>query len=89
MLNEEPTAIRRRRAKAESTVMRPQTSKDEAAVNVESSIGGMRKQGEWLSGLKGSDEVSEVVREHRPDASGKSPVTLSKASLNGVEVLSI
>jgi hypothetical protein len=52
---------------------------------------GMRQQGEWPSGLKGSDEVSEVAREDRPDESGKSPVTPSKATLigkKGIEHLS-
>jgi hypothetical protein len=59
--------------------------KEELAVNVEHSIGGMRQPGEWLSGLKGSSEVSEVAREDRPEESGKSPVTPSKAPVIGKE----
>jgi hypothetical protein len=61
--------------------------KEELAVNVnvERSIGGMRQPGEWPSGLKGLDEVSQVAREDRPEESGKSPVTPSKAPLIGKE----
>jgi hypothetical protein len=39
--------------------------------------------GEWRSGLKGSDEVSEVAREDRPDESGKNPLRPSKTPLIG------
>jgi hypothetical protein len=46
---------------------------------------GMRQQGEWPSGLKESDKVSEGAREARPDESGKRPVTPSKALLIGEE----
>jgi hypothetical protein len=35
--------------------------KNKSAVNAERSIGRMRQQGESASGLKGSDEVSEVA----------------------------
>jgi hypothetical protein len=47
----------------------------------------MRQQGEWPSGLKELDEVSEVVREDRPDESGKRPATPSKARLIGKEAI--
>jgi hypothetical protein len=47
------------------------------AVNVAGSIGWMRQQE--------ADEVSEVARAHRPDESGKTPVTLPKASQIGEE----
>jgi hypothetical protein len=59
--------------------------KNKSAVNAERSIVGMRQHGEWRSGLKGSDGVSEVAREDRPDESGKRPVTPSKALLIGEE----
>jgi hypothetical protein len=59
--------------------------KEEFAVNVERSIGGMRKHGEWASGLKGRDEAPEVSREDRPDESGNRPVTTSKGPLIGKE----
>jgi hypothetical protein len=59
--------------------------KEEFAVNVERSMGGMRQQGEWPSRLKGSDEVSEVARDDGSDESGKRPVTPSKARLIGKE----
>jgi hypothetical protein len=45
----------------------------------------MRQQAEWANGMKRSDEVSEMAREDRPDESGKSPVTPSKARLIGKE----
>jgi hypothetical protein len=54
-------------------------------VNVECSIGGMRQQGKRRSRLKGSDEVSVVAREDRPDESEKRPVRPSKAPLIGKE----
>jgi hypothetical protein len=59
--------------------------KEELAVNVERSIGGMGHQGEWPSGLKRSDDVSEVAREDHPDEPRKSPVTPSKAPPIGKE----
>jgi hypothetical protein len=59
--------------------------KEELAANVEHLIGGMRQQGEWPRSLKGSHEVSEVVREDRPTESGKRPGTPSKAPLIGKE----
>jgi hypothetical protein len=43
------------------------------------------RQREWPSGLQGSDEVSEIAREDRPDESVKNPVTPSKAPLIGEE----
>jgi hypothetical protein len=63
--------------------------KEELVVNVECSIGGMRQQGEWPTGLKESDEVNEVAREDRPDESGKRPVKRSKAPLIGSHAFSI
>jgi hypothetical protein len=45
--------------------------KDESAVNIACSIGVMRQQREWPSGLKESDEVSQVAGEDRPDESRK------------------
>jgi hypothetical protein len=60
-------------------------------VNIERSIGGIRQQGEWRSGLKGLEEVSEVARDDRPDESGNRHVTLSKAQLiweEGIDRLS-
>jgi hypothetical protein len=45
--------------------------KEEFVANIKRSIGGVRQQGKWPSGLKGSDEVSEVGREDHPDESGK------------------
>jgi hypothetical protein len=65
--------------------MRPQTSKDESVVNVERSIGGISKQRGWPSRLKALDDVSGVALDHRPDESGKSPLTLSKAIVIGEE----
>jgi hypothetical protein len=41
------------------------------------------KQKGWRGGLKEPDEVIEVAREHRPDESGKSTATSSKASHTG------
>jgi hypothetical protein len=66
-------------------------------LNVEGTVRGKRKcrafnrrdkaVGEWPSGLKGSDEVSEVEvgREDCPDESGKRPGRPSKALLIGKE----
>jgi hypothetical protein len=59
--------------------------KEELAVNVERSMGEMKQEMEWPSGLKGTDEVSDVVREDHPNESGKRPVTPSKAPLIGEE----
>jgi hypothetical protein len=50
-------------------------------------MGGMTQQGEWPSGLKGSDEVSEAAREDRPDKSGKSSVRPLKAPQIGKEYI--
>jgi hypothetical protein len=62
--------------------------KEESAVNVARSIGGMKHQVEWPSGLKGSDEVNEVNEvscEDPPDESGKGLAALSKGALIGKE----
>jgi hypothetical protein len=45
--------------------------KGESAVNVACSIDRIREQREWPSGLKESDEVSDVSRDDRPDESVK------------------
>jgi hypothetical protein len=65
-------------------------SKEELAVNVACSMGQTRQQGEWPSGLNGSDKFIEMSREECPDKSGKSPVTLSKEppiGREGIELL--
>jgi hypothetical protein len=59
--------------------------KEELAVDAKRPIGGMRQQGEWPTGLKGSDDLSEVAPKDRPDESVKRPVSPSKAPLIGKE----
>jgi hypothetical protein len=54
-------------------------SKEESGANVERPMVAVRQQGEWPSGLKESDEVSEAARENRAYELGKSPLTLFKA----------
>jgi hypothetical protein len=60
--------------------MKRQTFKNESVANVSWPTGGERSVGGWRNGLKGSDEVSEVAFERRPDESEKETVTLSKVS---------
>jgi hypothetical protein len=50
--------------------------------NFQLQIGGPR-QAKYRSGLKGSGQAREGACEHRPDESGKSSVTPSKARLTG------
>jgi hypothetical protein len=45
----------------------------------------MRQQGEWPSGLKGLDKVSEVARKDHLDESGKSRMTPANGPLFGKE----
>jgi hypothetical protein len=63
-------------------------SKKKSVANVDSSIGQKPKPGDGGMDSR-PDEVSEVAREHCSDESGKSAVTLSKASLIGEEQVDI
>jgi hypothetical protein len=57
----------------------------ESAVNVAFSMCRMRQQVESPSVLKGSDEAIQGARGNRPEESGKSSLTPSKAPLIGKE----
>jgi hypothetical protein len=60
-----------------------QMLKKESAADIERSIGGKDQSREWRSGLKETDEVNEVAREHRPDESEKSAPTVPKPPETG------
>jgi hypothetical protein len=65
-----PIASGRRQSDAERGIGSDPPLTVEGGVGGECRLINRRAEG-WRSGLKGSDDVSEVAREHRPDELGK------------------